>query len=187
MFNYVADPIAAGAGTSDTAHLPNVTGVYLIGAYAQMMPIIKAFLPQCPRRSARSTCRPKINMVIAARAMQKAVATAAGMEVKAVAANSTTEVGDAALALIAQRHRRDLSDSGQPHGVGVSEHRAGGAPARMPVFVFQSSQVRGGRASLGVSRDYYDSGREAAALAARVMRGESPARDPVRGVRRARS
>ena len=31
VFNYVADPIAAGAGTSDTDHLPNVTGVYLIG------------------------------------------------------------------------------------------------------------------------------------------------------------
>jgi len=36
VFNYVADAIAAGAGPTVTSHVPNVTGVYLIGAYAQM-------------------------------------------------------------------------------------------------------------------------------------------------------
>ena len=29
VFNYLASPQAAGAGRSDTDHLPNVTGVYL--------------------------------------------------------------------------------------------------------------------------------------------------------------
>ncbi|MCX6550661.1 MAG: ABC transporter permease, partial [Acidobacteria bacterium] len=47
----------------------------------------------------------------------------------------------------------------------------------LPIFVFQSGQVRGG-AVIAVARDYYDSGREAAALAARIMRGENPGSIP---------
>ena len=42
VFNYVADPIAAGAGTSATSHAPNVTGVYLIAAYDKMLPLLRA-------------------------------------------------------------------------------------------------------------------------------------------------
>ena len=45
VFNYVADPIAAGAGTSNESHLPNVTGTYLVGAYDQMVPMIRTYLP----------------------------------------------------------------------------------------------------------------------------------------------
>src|SRR5262249_19299282 len=45
VFNYVADPIAAGAGTSNESHLPNVTGTYLMGAYDQMLPMIRTYLP----------------------------------------------------------------------------------------------------------------------------------------------
>jgi putative tryptophan/tyrosine transport system substrate-binding protein len=53
------------------------------------------------------------------------------------------------------------------------------------VFAFQSSQVRTG-ASLIVGRDYQDSGRQAAALAARIMRGERPGSIPFQPVTRTR-
>jgi putative tryptophan/tyrosine transport system substrate-binding protein len=53
------------------------------------------------------------------------------------------------------------------------------------VFAFQSSQVRTG-ASLVVGRDYQDSGRQAAALAARIMRGERPGAIPFQPVTRTR-
>jgi hypothetical protein len=58
VFNYVADAVAAGAGTSDTSHLPNVTGVYLLGAYAECCP---SSGPSNRRHasSAPSTCRPR--------------------------------------------------------------------------------------------------------------------------------
>ena len=52
--------------------------------------------------------------------------------------------------------------------------------ARVPIFGFQSSQASD--AVLTLARDYYDSGREAAKLAARIMRGESPARLPFAGM-----
>ena len=46
VFNYVSDAVAAGAATDDQHHAPNVTGVYLAGAYDQMMPLVRKYLPK---------------------------------------------------------------------------------------------------------------------------------------------
>jgi putative ABC transport system substrate-binding protein len=48
---------------------------------------------------------------------------------------------------------------------------------RLPIFGFESSQAKHG-AVLVLARDYFDAGREGALVAARVMRGESPAAIP---------
>ena len=50
--------------------------------------------------------------------------------------------------------------------------------ARVPIFAFQKSQAIGG-AMVVVARDYIDSGRHAAFLAARIMRGENPKNIPL--------
>src|SRR6185436_8469273 len=101
VFTQVADPFVAGAGTTDTQHLPNVSGVYLISAYEQTMPLIKEFMPHV--RTLGTVYVPaEVNMVMQLEVMKKAV-QAAGLELKAVAANSPTEVGDAALALATSR------------------------------------------------------------------------------------
>ena len=91
-----------------------------------------------------------------------------------------SEVGDAALAL-ASAHvdaicqlPGNLTASAFPSIARVSQQ------AKIPVFTFQSSQVRAG-AVAAVSRDYYESGREAGHVAARVMRGENPAGMPFIG------
>lgn len=178
VFNYVADAVAAGAGTSDTAHLPNVTGVYLIAAYNPMMQMIREYLPHA-RVLGTVYVPAEVNMLAQLPIMEKAV-RAAGMELKTVAANSPTEVGDAALALAAAhvdaicQMPGNLTAAAFPSIAQVSQR------ARLPVFAFQTSQIQGG-AVAGVTRDYYDSGREAARLAARVMRGESPAGMPFIG------
>jgi ABC-type uncharacterized transport system substrate-binding protein len=178
VFNQVADPIAAGAGTSDTAHLPNVTGVYFISAYDLMMPLIKEYLPKA-RVLGTVYVPAEVNMVAQLGVMQKVIA-AAGMELKVVAANSPSEVGDAALALAAAHVDAicqlpgNLTASAFPSIARVSQQ------AKIPVFTFQSSQVRAG-AVAAVSRDYYESGREAGHVAARVMRGENPAGMPFIG------
>ncbi|MCX6553005.1 MAG: hypothetical protein NTY02_18725, partial [Acidobacteria bacterium] len=46
VFNYVANAVAAGAGKTDTEHLPNVTGVYMLGAYDKMLAIIRQLMPK---------------------------------------------------------------------------------------------------------------------------------------------
>src|SRR5262249_17744144 len=45
VFTFVADAMAAGAGRSNTDHLPNVTGVPTMAAYNEMLDIIQECLP----------------------------------------------------------------------------------------------------------------------------------------------
>ncbi len=175
VFNYVANAVAAGAGKSDTSHLPNVTGVYLVGAYAEMLPIIKAFRPNT-RVLGTIYVPAEINMVTQLEQLKR-TAAAAGMEVRAVAANSPAEVADATLALIASRIDVICQIPGNVTAAAFPSIAQAARQSRTPVFAFQTSQARGG-AVLSVSRDYYDSGHKAAAIAARIMRGESPAAIP---------
>lgn len=49
--------------------------------------------------------------------------------------------------------------------------------AKIPIFAFQQAQVKEG-AQVVLARDYFDAGKDAAAIAARIMRGESPAKIP---------
>jgi len=53
-----------------------------------------------------------------------------------------------------------------------------GRKAHIPIFAFQKTQAIGG-AIVVIARDYKDSGRHAAHLAARIIRGESPAKIPL--------
>jgi len=178
VFNYVADAVAAGAGTSDANHLPNVTGVYLIAAYDKMIPLIREYMPRV--HTLGTVYVPaEVNMVSQLAVMQKAV-QASGLELKAIAANSATEVGDAALALASARVDVICQLPGNLTAQAFPSIIQAAQRARLPVFSFQTSQVLNG-AVAGVTRDYYDSGRGAAHIAARVMRGESPASIPFEG------
>ncbi len=181
IFNYVADPIAAGAGTSATSHAENVTGVYLIAAYAQMLPLLRTYVPGA-RVLGTVYVPAEVNMVSQRDAMSK-VLRDAGMTLKAVAANSSAEVGEAALALVASHVDAICQLPGNLTAAAFPSIAQVSRQARVPVFGFQSSQVHGG-AVMVVARDYYDSGRDAARIAARVMRGESPAAIPFVGFAR---
>jgi ABC-type uncharacterized transport system substrate-binding protein len=123
-------------------------------------------------------------MVSQLEVMKKAVA-AAGMELKPIAANSATEVGDAALALAAQRVDAICQLPGNLTAQAFPSLAQAAQRARLPMFVFQTSQVMAG-AVAGMTRDYYDSGRESAHMAARVMRGEAPGSIPFVGFAKTR-
>jgi ABC-type uncharacterized transport system substrate-binding protein len=178
IFNYVSDPIAAGAGASTTSHAPNVTGVYLMGAYDEMLALLRAYLPGA-RVLGTVYVPAEVNMVSQRDAMIRAT-QAAGMELKAVAANSSTEVGDAALALVSGHVDAICQLPGNLTAAAFASIAQAAQRARVPVFAFQSSAARAGAVAV-MARDYYDSGREAARIAARVMRGESPAGIPFVG------
>ena len=178
IFNYVSDPFIAGAGKSDREHAPNVTGVYLLGAYDQMVPMIRSYMPKA--RVLGTVYTPaEVNMVFQKDLLEKA-ARAHGFEIRAVAANSTSEVADAALSLVSSRIDAicqipgNLTVAAFPNIAQVAKR------ARVPMFAFQSSQATS--AVLTLARDYYESGRLAAGFAARVMRGESPASIPFTSV-----
>ena len=179
VFNYVADPIAAGAGTSNTSHQANVTGSYLVSAFGEMVPILRAYLPRV--KTVGSVYVPaEVNMVVMRDLMMKTL-TPEGIVLKSVAANSAAEVGEAAVALVAGgvdaivQIPGNLTVSAFPSIAQVAKR------SKTPLFAFQSSQAKAGALAV-VARDYYDGGREAAHMAARVMRGESPAGIPFVGV-----
>ena len=175
VFTTIADPFAAGAGRSDADHAPNVTGVYLVGAYRQMMPLIREVRPNATRLGTIYVPA-EVNMVSQLPVMEQAVREA-GMTLKPIAANTAAEVQDATLALVSSGIDVICQLPGNLTGAAFPSIAQVARRARMPIFAFQSSQAQSG-AIVSVARDYYESGRASGALAARVMRGEAPAAIP---------
>ncbi len=176
VFTYVANAMAAGAGRSNTEHLPNVTGAYMPGAYEEVLDLVRAYLPNA-RRFGTVYVPSEVNTVFHRDSMLKAAA-ARGVELQVMAANSSTEVADAAMALAVSGVDAICQLPGNLTASAFPAIRQAARQARLPIFAFQSEPVHDG-ALAGVVRDYYDGGREAAGLAARILRGESPASIPL--------
>jgi ABC-type uncharacterized transport system substrate-binding protein len=176
VYNYVASGLKAGAGKSNTDHAPNVTGVSLLPANDEALALLKTHFPSI-HRIGTLYCPAETNMVNAKIALDEA-AKRAGIEVVYVPAETATDVPDASAALMS----RDIDAVLQiPGNLTASAFGSIGEAARrshVPVFAFQKSQAIGG-AMVVVARDYKDSGRHAAFLAARIMRGESPKKIPL--------
>ncbi|HWI57944.1 MAG TPA: ABC transporter substrate binding protein, partial [Bacillota bacterium] len=176
VFTVVADPFVAGAGKTDEDHLPNLTGVYTLGPYREMAELLQTQFPQI-KRVGTLFCPAEANSV-ANKELFVREASRRGLKVEVVPANSAGELPDAALALCS----RDIDAVVQV----IDNLSAAGFPAiaraaqrtRLPVFACQGPAAKQG-AALVLTRDYVDAGRETALKAARIMRGESPARIPL--------
>jgi ABC-type uncharacterized transport system substrate-binding protein len=143
-----------------------------------MMPLIRELKPRA-RLLGTVYVPAEVNMVSQLPLMERAVREA-GMELKAIAANSAAEVQEAALALVANRVDAICQLPGNLTAAAFPSMAQVARRARVPMFVFQSSQAHAG-AVLAVARDYYEGGRASGAVAARVMRGEPPAKIPFIG------
>jgi ABC-type uncharacterized transport system substrate-binding protein len=177
VFTFVADAVAAGAGKSDEDHLPNVTGVYTHGAYAEVIAALQECMPSA--RTVGTLFVPsEVNTVFHKDMLVKA-ANAVGIEVVAVPVTSSSEINDAAMALCSRRIDALCQVGGNLLGSSFTSIARAARQAKLPVFAFLSTQSRQG-AAVVVARDYYDGGREAGHLAARVLRGEDPSTLPFR-------
>jgi ABC-type uncharacterized transport system substrate-binding protein len=183
VFNYLASPVAAGAGRSDADHLPNVTGVYLNGAYDEMLAMIRRCRPHA-RRLGTLFVPSEVNSVFHQDKLD-AAARKAGFELVSVPANTSPEVADAALALVSRGIDAICQIPGNLTASAFANIAQVARRARVPIFAFQSSQAHAG-AALVLARDYRDGGRMAALLAARIMRGERPATMPFQQVTKTR-
>lgn len=152
-------------------------------AFTEMLALIRQCLPSV--RSLGTLYVPaEVNSVFYKERLEEAAAKA-GIELITVPANTSSEVADAALALASRRLDAICQIPGNLTASAFPSIAQAAQRARLPVFAFQTSQVRTG-ASLVVGRDYQDSGRQAAALAVRIMRGERPAAMPFQAVTRTR-
>jgi len=175
VFTVVSDGIAAGAGRTAKDHLPNVTGIQYKGAYPEILALVREFFPAI-RVLGTLFVPGEVNMVREKERLLQA-AKKAGMEIVSVAVNSSSEMVDAALALTSRNLDAICHLPGNLVSAGFPSVVEAARKARVPIFGFQSRQARDG-AVLVLALDYFDSGREAGLMAARIMRGENPATIP---------
>lgn len=180
VFTLVANAVAAGAGTNDTDHLPNVTGVYLVGAYPELIDVIAEVMPNA-RRLGSLYVPAEVNTVFHRERMLE-VAEARGYSLATVAANTSSEVPDASLSLASMNIDAISQLPGNLTSAAFPSLAQAARRARIPIFAFATSQARGG-AVVTVARDYDDGGRESAQMAARIMRGEAIATMPMQEVK----
>ncbi len=176
VYNYVASGLKAGAGKSNTDHAPNVTGVSLLPANDEALALLRTHFPAI-RKLGTLYCPAETNMVNAKAALDVA-AKRAGFEVVYVPAETATDVPDASAALVSRDIDAVLQIPGNLTASAFGSISEAARRAHLPIFAFQKSQAIGG-AMVVIARDYRDSGRHAAHLAARIIRGENPARIPL--------
>lgn len=175
VFTGVGDGVKAGAGKSETDHLPNVTGITTRSPFEGMAALIRQTLPNCQRIGTLFTPA-EINSVMYknwfADALQKY-----GISLVAVPVTSSADIAMAAdelcrnnIQLIAQ-----IVDNLTRPGFALIARK--GDENNLPVFIFDSDQMADG-ATLCLARDYFDAGLEAAEKAVRVLNGENPASIP---------
>jgi len=183
VFTLVANPVLAGAGKSAQDHLASVTGSYVVSPFDEMMEPVKQCVPGI-KRIGTLFVPSEINSVFY---KDKLVAAAgkAGMEVEAVGVSSSGEVADATLALCSRQIQAICQISDNLTGTAFASIAQAARRGKMPLFGFSSLQAGQG-AILCVARDYFDNGREAGLMAARIMRGEDPAKIPFAETRTAR-
>jgi len=176
VYNYIASGLKAGAGKSNTDHAPNVTGVSLLPANDEALALLHTHFPAI-RRLGTLYCPAETNMVNAKTALDE-TAKRAGYEIVYVPAETATDVPDAAAALMSRDIDAVLQIPGNLTASAFGSISEAARRAHIPIFAFQKSQAVGG-AMVVVARDYRESGRHAAHLAARIMRGESPEKIPL--------
>jgi ABC-type uncharacterized transport system substrate-binding protein len=178
IFNLLSDPFAAGAGTSDSNHLPNITGVYSPGfgdpEQAKRVELIKRVVPKA--RTVGVLFSPEEQLSVTFKDRMAKAAGPAGLRVTAVPVSSVGEVGDAARSLCSQKVGAielfgNAAHAGFPALIKVAKE------CKVPVFSPSPFEVLQG-AVASFYPDFQEGGVEAGKMIARVLRGESPASIP---------
>ena len=175
VFAGVLDPIAAGAGKSDSDHRRGITGRYLAYPYVEMARAVRTVLPGA-RKVGTLFSPGEINSALARDRFRDAL-RALGLELVNVPVNGPTEVSDATMALMPDGNRRRLPDLGQPEQRFVSCDISGLRDVTDATLHLLSRHVKRG-AVLGVGCDFAENGREAGLVVAEVIRGQDPSRTP---------
>ncbi len=169
VFSVVADPIIAGAGESFEKHLSNITGISTLGDYEGMIKLVKLVFPDI--RTIGTIYSPGEANSVKNMSELKKYAELEGIRLITVPVNSSTEVSDATMSLIAQRPQiicqivDNLTSSSISSIIKVSQNE------KIPLFGFVSDQADKG-ALVVLSRDYHQAGIDAVNLAKKIFDGK---------------
>lgn len=178
IFNLLSDPFAAGAGTSDENHLPNVTGVYSPGfgdpEQTERVALIKRIVPKVRTIGVLFSPEEKLSVDFKDRLTKAAEKT--GVKVTAVPVSTVAEVGDATRTLCSKKVDAIELFGNAAHG-GFASLIKVARECKVPVFSPSPFEVLQG-AVASFYPDFQEGGVEAGKMIARVLKGESPAKIP---------
>ena len=178
VFNILSDPFAAGAGTSDSNHLANITGVYSPGfgdpEQAKRVELIKRVVPKAKRVGILFS--PGEPLSVGLKDRMTVAAKKAGLAVEAVPINNVSEGTEAASAIIGKKVDAIEIYGNAAHGAFESiiqvarEHK-------VPVFSPSPFEILKG-ATAALYPDFQEGGVEAGKMIGRILKGESPGTIP---------
>ncbi len=175
VFSAVTDPVGAQLVSSMEAPGGNVTGISDMSPVAEHVALIREILPQA--KSIGFLYNPGETNSVSSLAALKQAAEGAGLSVVESTASRSSEVQNAARALVG---RADIiyvpTDntivSALESAVGVAEE------SKVPLFTADTDSVnRGALAALGFN--YHEVGRETGAVVLRILKGEEAGAIPV--------
>ena len=183
LFALALDPLLIGDRGTHEKHRGNVAGVYNSSPFEEMMKILRACLPKA--RAIGTLYAPSESNSVNFRNELEKAARGAGLRLVALPSNSPSEVADAAIALTQRGIDALCQIDDNLNGAAFPSIVTAARQAGLPIFGFSSGQAAQG-AAVVLASDHFDEGRESALIAARVMRGESPASFPYQGITKTR-
>lgn len=178
VFHLLSDPFAAGAGTSDSNHLPNVTGVYSPGfgdpEQMRRIDLIRRIVPKARRIGIVFSPEEQLSVLFKDRMAEAAVKR--GLQVTAAPVSGPGEIGPAIRSLCARKADAielfgNVAHSGFPELIKVAR------ACRVPVFSPSPFEVMQG-AIAAIFPDFTEGGAVAGRMIARILKGESPSAIP---------
>jgi ABC-type uncharacterized transport system substrate-binding protein len=178
VFHVLSDPFAAGAGTSDSSHAANVTGVYSPGFGDPMqerrVALIRRVAPKA--KSIGVLFSPGEALSVSLKDKLTVAAEKAGLKVVAVPLNSAGEGTEATNALLA-KNVGAIEIFGNAAHAAFESVIAAAKEKGVPVFSPSPFEIMKG-ATAAIFPDFQEGGVVAGHMIGRILKGESPAGIP---------
>ena len=175
VFTYVYDPIAAGVGKSRTDHLPHVTGVSSFPPVQDTVDTIQRLVPGI--RAVGTLYNNSEANSVKVVSVGRDLFGQRGIQLQEIAITGTNEIFHAAQALT-QRRVQALWVTGDNTALqGFDGIVKAARDAKLPLIINDVEFVQRG-ALLGVGIGWYETGKTASRVLARVLRGEQPRNIP---------
>jgi ABC-type uncharacterized transport system substrate-binding protein len=178
VFHLLSDPFAAGAGTSDSSHLPNFTGVYAPGfgdpEQARRVDLIRRTVPKTKKLGILFS--PEEQLSVTLKDKMEGTAKKAGLQVTTAPVNSIGDAAEATRSLIGQKVDAIEIYGNASHAAFESIIQVAKAK-KVPVFSSSPFEVVKG-ATAAFYPDFQEGGVEAGKMIGRILKGESPAGIP---------
>jgi putative ABC transport system substrate-binding protein len=179
VFTYCYDPVAAGAGTSFTSHLPNITGVGSFPPVADTVDLIKKLVPGVKAVGTvyNTSEANSVKVISVAREEFKKK----GIALEEVTATNTSEVFQSAQVACSRKVQAIWITGDNTALQSFDAIVKATRNAKLPLIINDPEfTARGAVACVGLG--WYEPGKAGGVLAARVLRGEDPQNIPFQEV-----